>query len=259
MASKAFIYIAGPCVIESEDLTLDIARRLKAITDALDVRFIFKASYDKANRTSLSSFRGPGIEEGLRILQRVKDEAGVSVLSDVHDVHDIDRAAAVLDVIQIPAFLSRQTDLLVEAAKTGKTVNIKKAQFTAPEDVQYAVDKVVQSGNDDILLTERGTIFGYNNLVVDFRSFSIMRGLGFPVIFDATHAVQVPSRGGRSSGNREFVLPLARAGAAYGIDGLFTEVHPDPERALCDGPNSLHLDTVPELIRSVLAIQACIS
>ena len=259
MGSKAFIYIAGPCVIESEDLTLDIARRLKGITDALDVQFIFKASYDKANRTSLSSFRGPGIEEGLRILQHVKDEVGVPVLSDVHNVHDIEEAAAVLDVIQIPAFLSRQTDLLVEAAKTGKTVNIKKAQFMAPEDVQYAVDKVVQSGNDDILLTERGTIFGYNNLVVDFRSFSIMRAMGFPVIFDATHAVQVPSRGGQSSGNREFVLPLARAGAAYGIDGLFTEVHPDPDRALCDGPNSLRLDTVPELISSVLSIQACLS
>ncbi len=259
MASKTFIYIAGPCVIESEDLTLEIAHRLKEITDALDVRFIFKASYDKANRTSLSSFRGPGIDEGLRILQRVKDEVGVSVLSDVHGVHEIERAAAVLDVIQIPAFLSRQTDLLVEAAKTGKTVNIKKAQFAAPEDVQYAVDKVVQSGNDDILLTERGTVFGYNNLVVDFRSFSILRGMGFPVIFDATHAVQVPSRGGRSSGDREYVLPLARAGAAYGIDGLFTEVHPDPERALCDGPNSLRLDTVPEMIRSVLAIQACTS
>lgn len=259
MASKAFIYIAGPCVIESEDLTLDIARRLKEITDTLDVQFIFKASYDKANRTSLSSFRGPGIDEGLRILQRVKDEVGVPVLSDVHGVHEIDRAAAVLDVIQIPAFLSRQTDLLVEAAKTGKTVNIKKAQFMAPEDIQYAVEKVVQSGNDDILLTERGTVFGYNNLVVDFRSFSVMRTMGFPVIFDATHAVQVPSRGGQSSGNRELVLPLARAGAAYGIDGLFTEVHPDPERALCDGPNSLRLDTVPELIGSVLSIRACLS
>ena len=245
MASKAFIYIAGSCVVESEDLDLDIGRRFKEVTGALELQFIFKASYDKANRTSLSSFRGPGIEEGLRILQRVKDEVGVSVLSDVHDVHDIERAAAVLDVIQIPAFLSRQTDLLVEAAKTGKTVNIKKAQFMAPEDLQYAVEKVVQSGNDDILLTERGTVFGYNNLVVDFRSFSIMRGLGFPVIFDATHAVQVPSKGGQSSGNRELVLPLARAGAAYGIDGLFTEVHPAPEHALRDGPNSLRPPTLP--------------
>ena len=166
------------------------------------MQFVFKASYDTANRTSLSSFRGPGIEEGLRILQRVKEEVGVRVLRDVHDVHDIDRAAETLDIIQIPAFLSRQTDLLVEAARTGKTINIKKAQFMAPEDLQYAVDKVVRSGNDDILLTERGTMLGYNTLVVDFRSFSILRATGFPVIFDVTHAVQIPSRGGRSSGNR---------------------------------------------------------
>ena len=259
MGSSAFIYIAGPCVIESEELTLEIARSLKEMTASHPVQFVFKASYDKANRTSLSSFRGPGIEEGLRILQAVKDEVGVPVLSDVHDVHDIERAAETLDIIQIPAFLSRQTDLLVEAARTGKTINIKKAQFMAPEDVQYAVDKVVQSGNDDILLTERGTVLGYNTLVVDFRSFSILRATGFPVIFDATHAVQIPSRGGRSSGNREFILPLARAGAAYGIDGLFTEVHPDPDQALCDGPNALHLDTVPELLQSVLAIRGCLS
>ncbi len=259
MGSSAFIYIAGPCVIESEELTLEIARSLKELTAPHPVQFVFKASYDKANRTSLSSFRGPGIEEGLRILQRVKDELGVPVLSDVHDVHDIERAAETLDIIQIPAFLSRQTDLLVEAAKTGKTINIKKAQFMAPEDVEYAVDKVVQSGNDDILITERGTMLGYNTLVVDFRSFSVLRATGFPVIFDATHAVQIPSRGGQSSGDREFVLPLARAGAAYGIDGLFTEVHPDPDQALCDGPNTLRLDTVPELLQSVLAIRGCLS
>lgn len=259
MGYNGFIYISGPCVIESEKLTFEIARRLKAMTDSLDLHFIFKASYDKANRTSISSYRGPGIDEGLRILQGVKDEIGVPVLSDVHDVHDVEKAAAVLDVIQIPAFLSRQTDLLVEAAKTGKTVNIKKAQFMAPEDIQYAAGKVVDSGNTDILLTERGTMFGYNNLVVDFRSFSVMRAMGFPVIFDATHSVQRPSKGGQSSGDREYIPALARAAAAYGIDGLFTEVHPDPDRALCDGPNSLRLDRVPELIRTVLAARECSS
>lgn len=259
MEYKGFIYIAGPCVIESEELTLEIARRLKAMTDSLDLQFIFKASYDKANRTSISSYRGPGIDEGLRILQGVKDEIGVPVLSDVHDVHDVEKAAAVLDVIQIPAFLSRQTDLLVEAGKTGKTVNIKKAQFMAPDDMRYAVEKVVDSGNHDIFLTERGTAFGYNNLVVDFRSFSVMRAMGFPVIFDVTHSVQTPSKGGQSSGDREYVPGLARAAAAYGIDGLFSEVHPDPDRALCDGPNSLRLDSVPELIRRVLAARECSS
>ncbi len=253
MGYTGFIYIAGPCVIESEELTLEIARNLKEVTQSLGLQLIFKASYDKANRTSISSYRGPGIDEGLRILQSVKDEVGVPVLSDVHDVHDIEKAAKVLDVIQIPAFLSRQTDLLVEAAKTGKTVNIKKAQFMAPDDIQYAVGKVVDSGNNDILLTERGTMFGYNNLVVDFRSFTVMRATGFPVIFDATHSVQTPSKGGKSSGDRKYVPSLARAAAAYGIDGLFTEVHPDPDQALCDGPNSLRLDSVPELLRGVLA------
>lgn len=257
MGYKGFIYIAGPCVIESEEMTLEIARSLQAMTESFDLQLIFKASYDKANRTSLSSYRGPGIKEGLRILQIVRDETGLPVLSDVHDVHDVEKAAAVLDVIQIPAFLSRQTDLLVEAAKTGKTVNIKKAQFMAPDDMQYAVEKVVDSGNKDILLTERGTMFGYNNLIVDFRSFSVMRAMGFPVIFDATHSVQTPSKGGKSSGDRGYVPDLARAAAAYGIDGLFTEVHPDPDNALCDGPNSLRLDSVPELLRGVLAARQC--
>ena len=257
MDSKQLIYIAGPCVIEDEAKTLAIAQQLKDITGPLGLRFIFKASYDKANRTSLSSYRGPGLDEGLRILGLVKKHVGVPVLSDVHAVHEIEKAAEVLDVIQIPALLSRQTDLLVEAAGTGKTINLKKAQFTAPEDMRYAVDKIVQSGNEDILLTERGTSFGYNNLVVDFRSFSVMGDLGFPVIFDATHSVQVPSKGGRSSGDRSFVPRLARAAAAYGIDGLFTEVHPEPELALCDGPNSIYLDSVPDLLRSVLRVREC--
>lgn len=258
MSTKQLLYIAGPCVIEDEAKTLAIAEQLKAIAEPLDLRLIFKASYDKANRTSIDSFRGPGLEEGLRILSKVKQQFGLSILSDVHDVHDIERAAEVLDVIQIPAMLSRQTDLLVEAAKTGKTINIKKAQFSSPEDMQYAVDKVVQSGNTDILLTERGASFGYNNLVVDFRSFSVLRDFGFPVVFDVTHSVQIPSKGGRSSGDRTLVPNLARAAAAYGIDGLFTEVHPDPEQALCDGPNSIYLDSVEGLLKSVLRIRECL-
>lgn len=245
--------------METEHLTLEIARTLKTITDELAVDFVFKASFDKANRTSLNSFRGPGIDEGLRILRTVKDELGLSVTSDVHEVAQIEKAAEVLDIIQIPAFLCRQTDLLVAAAKTGKTINVKKAQFVAPQDMQYAVDKITGSGNDKILLTERGTCFGYNNLVVDYRSFSIMRSLGFPVIFDVTHSVQIPSQGGKSSGNREYVAPLAYAAAAYGIDGLFTEVYPDPEQAKCDGPNSLYLDSVPELLETVLRIREAVS
>ncbi|MCE5230614.1 3-deoxy-8-phosphooctulonate synthase [bacterium] len=254
-----FIYIAGPCVIENEGLTLDIARQLKNVCDRLPVRFVFKASYDKANRTSLSSFRGPGLEEGLRILKSVKEQLGVEVMSDVHDMHDIERAAEVLDVIQIPAFLCRQTDLLVAAAKTGKIINIKKGQFVAPQDMKYTVDKIEGSGNQSIWLTERGSTFGYNNLVVDFRSFDIMREFGHPVIFDATHAVQIPSAGGASSGRREFVAPLARAAAAYGIDGLFTEVYPDPDKARCDGPNSIRLDSVEGLLKSMLRVRDAVN
>jgi len=255
MNPEAFIYIAGPCVIESESLTLSIAERLAAITRELPVRFYFKASYDKANRTSLDAYRGPGLEEGLRILQKVKDEVDVAVLSDVHLPQDMASAGEVLDMIQIPAFLGRQSDLLVAAAKTGKPVNIKKGQFIAPEDMRYAVDKLAGSGCADIFLTERGSTFGYHNLIVDFRAFSVLRELGRPVIFDATHAVQIPSKGGASSGNRDYVLPLARAAVAYGIDGLFTEVHPDPDNALCDGPNSLRLDDVESLLQTVLAIR----
>ncbi|MEN6625396.1 MAG: 3-deoxy-8-phosphooctulonate synthase [Candidatus Sumerlaeia bacterium] len=250
-----FIYIAGPCVIESEDLTLSIAGRLKSICDRLPVRFVFKASYDKANRTSLSSFRGPGIDEGLRILAAVKKQLEIEVMSDVHDMHDMERAAEVLDVIQIPAFLCRQTDLLVAAAKTGRVINVKKGQFVAPQDMRYTVGKIEQSGNNSIWLTERGTTFGYNNLVVDFRSFDIMREFGHPIIFDATHAVQIPSAGGASSGRREFVAPLARAAAAYGIDGLFTEVYPEPDAARCDGPNSIRLDSVEGLLSSLIRIR----
>lgn len=255
MAETPFIYIAGPCVIESETLTLEIAGRLRDMTAKLPVRFVFKASFDKANRTSLDSYRGPGLDEGLRILGEVKRQIGVPVLSDVHETAQVAPAAKTLDVIQIPAFLMRQTDLLVAAGKTGKTINVKKAQFCAPEDVRYAIAKVEAQGNKNIWLTERGSTFGYHNLVVDFRSFSELRALGHPVIFDATHSVQKPSLGGKSGGHREYVAPLARAAAAYGIDGLFTEVHPNPEAALSDGPNMLKLDDVPALLERMLAIR----
>lgn len=252
------LYIAGPCVIESEEMTMRIAQSLVRTTRQLDVDFVFKASFDKANRTSVDSFRGPGLDEGLRILGRVKRELGVRVLSDIHGIEQAAPAAEVLDILQIPAFLCRQTDLLVAAGQTMKTVNLKKAQFMSPEDMRFAAAKVASTGNDNILLTERGACFGYNTLVVDFRSFSVMAELGYPVVFDATHAVQIPSKGGKSSGNREYVAPLARAAAAYGIDGLFTEVHPDPDKALADGPNSIPLAQVEPLLRQVLAIRSAI-
>lgn len=255
MEVSRFIYIAGPCVIESERLTLSIAAQLKEIAAARNITFVFKASFDKANRTSLSSYRGPGLKEGLRILSKVSSELGVRVLTDIHEAAQVPAAAEAVDILQIPAFLCRQTDILVAAAQTGKTVNIKKGQFVSPADMKYAVQKVIDSGNQDILLTERGTCHGYNDLVVDFRAFSQLRALGFPVIFDATHSVQIPSQGGVSSGNREYVVPLARAAVAYGIDGLFTEVHPDPDHALCDGANSLYLSEVPELLDAALNIR----
>ena len=247
-----FIYIAGPCVLESAELAVSIAQSLKDHVSGQPIDFVFKASYDKANRTSLGAYRGPGIEAGLEMLHAVRESVGVPVLTDVHDVHDVARVAEAVDVIQIPAFLSRQTDLLVEAARTGRTVNVKKAQFMAPDDMKYVVDKLTGAGAKNIWITERGTSFGYHTLVVDFRSFSILRDLGYPVIFDATHSVQIPSRGGASSGNREYVQPLARAAAAYGIDGLFTEVYPEPDNARCDGPNSIRLDSVPELLGQVM-------
>jgi len=254
--SENLIYIAGPCVLESEDKAISTATELKVMTADLPVEWIFKASFDKANRTSLDAYRGPGIDAGLAMLKTVKETLGVQVLSDVHDITQIEKAAEVLDVIQIPAFLSRQTDLLVAAARTGKIINVKKAQFMAPDDMRYVVDKIVNSGNENIWLTERGTTLGYHTLVVDFRSFSMMKELGFPVIFDATHSVQIPSQGGSSSGNREYIEPLTRAAAAYGIDGLFTEVYPDPAQALCDGPNSLELSSVPALLKQVVDIRS---
>jgi 2-dehydro-3-deoxyphosphooctonate aldolase (KDO 8-P synthase) len=249
------VMIAGPCVIESAGATLEIARTLKDYAQKLALPLIFKASYDKANRTSLTSFRGPGLAQGLQILARVKEEVGLPVLSDVHQISDVEPAAQVLDVLQIPAFLCRQTDLVVAAAATGKAVNIKKGQFMAPWDMRPAVDKAFSTGNRQVLLTERGAMFGYNNLVVDFRSLPILRGLGCPVVLDVTHSVQLPGGQGEcSGGQREYIPLLARAGVAVGVDALFMEVHPDPEKALCDGPNSLPLGEVLPLWRDLKAL-----
>lgn len=249
------VLIAGPCVIETFDATLETAVYLKELTEKLQIPFIFKTSYDKANRTSLSSYRGPGLSKGLEIISAIKDECGLPVISDVHRFDEITPAAEVLDILQIPAFLCRQTDFVVAVSASGKPVNIKKGQFLAPWDVGHVIDKVVSTGNRQVLLTERGTTFGYNNLVVDIRSLIIMQGLGWPVIFDATHSVQLPGGAGTSSGGqREFVPAMARAAVAAGVDGVFLEVHKDPECALCDGPNSLPLNSLEELLKELKAI-----
>ncbi len=253
---KPFVFIGGPCVIEGREITLRTAEELGKITSALRIPFVFKSSYDKANRTSVSSFRGPGIDEGLEILQQVRQQVGVAVLTDVHSVHEAGLAAEVVDVLQVPALLSRQTDLLVACGKTGKTVNIKKGQFLSPSEIRYAIEKVESTGNKNILLTERGTFFGYHTLVNDFRSLPIMRGLGYPVIFDATHSVQMPGAGnGVSGGEREFVFPLARAAVAVGVDAIFMEVHEDPACARCDGANSVHLDDVRAMLQTLRRIE----
>ncbi|MGH9749735.1 MAG: 3-deoxy-8-phosphooctulonate synthase [Candidatus Polarisedimenticolia bacterium] len=252
-------FLAGPCVIESEAHALSMARSIAAITRRMGVPFVFKASFDKANRSSIASYRGPGLEEGLRILKTVKQEVGVPVLSDIHEPRQAEPASEVLDIVQIPAFLCRQTDLLVAAGRTGRTVNIKKGQFLSPADIRHGVDKVRSTGNDRVILTERGTTFGYGNLVVDFRGLVIMRGLGFPVVMDATHAVQLPGgRGDASGGEASFIPFLARAAAAVGIDALFCEVHDDPARAKSDGPNALPLPGVEAILRAVLGIDAVV-
>jgi len=244
-----FFLIAGPCVVESEDITLAVADFLRETEELLGIPVIFKASYDKANRTSVDSFRGPGIDRGLEILRKVKEKVGLPLLSDVHSPGETEKAASVLDMLQIPAFLCRQTDLLLAAGRTGLPVNIKKGQFLAPWDIKGAAAKVLSTGNHRILLTERGTSFGYNNLIVDIRSIAVMKSFGFPVVFDATHSVQLPGGLGSSSGGqREFVEHLSRAAVAAGADGVFLEVHPDPDSALCDGPNSLPLDQVRPLL-----------
>ena len=257
---KPLLLIAGPCVIEDYDTSMKIATFLKKITDEANVPFIFKASYDKANRTSVSSFRGPGKEEGLKILAAIKEELGVKIISDVHSPGEVEIAAEVLDVIQIPAFLCRQTDLILAAAASKKTLNIKKGQFLAPWDMQNIVDKAKSGGSENVLLTERGTCFGYNNLTVDFRGINIMQQTGCPVIFDATHSVQLPGGQGTSSGGqREFAPVLARSAVAAGADGVFIEVHENPDKALCDGPNSLTFDMMEGLLPELTAIKAILS
>ena len=256
---RPLVLIAGPCVIENEKATMRCAERLMTITNGISVPLIFKASFDKANRTSCSSYRGPGLKEGLRILARVQEALGVPILSDIHSIEQIKHAAQVLDVIQIPAFLCRQTDLLVAAAESGRVINVKKGQFLAPWDMGNVVEKVLSTGNDRIILTERGVSFGYNNLVSDMRSIPIMRAMGYPVVFDATHSVQLPGgQGGSSGGQREFIEYLARAAVATGIDGVFLEVHEDPDKALCDGPNSVKLDDLPLLLKKLKAIDAIV-
>jgi 2-dehydro-3-deoxyphosphooctonate aldolase (KDO 8-P synthase) len=242
--------IAGPCVIESEDIAFYTAERLKVICSQVGLSLLFKSSYDKANRTSLYSFRGPGLEKGLQIFSDVRSRFGIPVISDVHSIDEVKPASEVLDALQIPAFLCRQTDLILSASNTGKPVNIKKGQFLAPWDIKNIIDKFISTGNRSLFITERGASFGYNNLVVDFRGLAIMRAFGYPVIFDVTHSLQLPGGLGSSSGGqKEFAEPLARAAVAAGVDGLFMEVHPDPDKALCDGPNMIPIDAVPDFLR----------
>lgn len=247
-----FQLIAGPCVIESEEMVLSIAGQMQEITNELGIPYTFKASFDKANRTSIDSFRGPGLEKGIEILQKVKDTYGLSICTDIHEPWQAEPVSKVADILQIPAFLCRQTDLLVAAAKTGKCVNIKKAQFLAPWDMKNCVEKVRQSGNDNVMLCERGTSFGYNTLVVDMTGIRVMKEFGVPVIFDATHSVQKPGGNGTSTGgNREYVEYLAKAAVAMGVDGLFMETHPEPEHALSDGPNMVPLGEMKNLLEKL--------
>ncbi|MDD5044918.1 MAG: 3-deoxy-8-phosphooctulonate synthase [Candidatus Omnitrophica bacterium] len=253
---KGIVLIAGPCVIESAQMCLSVAARLKTMAKALGMPFIFKASYDKANRTSLESFRGPGLVKGLEILKKVKKDLGIPILSDVHCREEIAKAKSVLDIIQIPAFLCRQTDFVLDCAKTGLAINIKKGQFLAPWDIAPIIKKIESTGNRRIIITERGFTFGYNNLVSDFRSLKIIQDLGYPVIYDATHSVQLPSgKGCSSGGERRFVPALTRAAVAFGCDGIFLETHPKPEEALCDGPNSVSLTELEKLLKEVKKIQ----
>src|SRR5205823_616703 len=254
--SRDLFLIAGPCVVESREHVIFMASELKKITSACRVPLVFKASYDKANRTSIKSFRGPGLREGLKILAEVREKIGVPILSDVHEPSQCEAAGEVLDILQIPAFLSRQTDLIVAAARTGKIVNVKKGQFLAPWEMKNVVDKMHEAGNSKCVLTERGATFGYNNLVVDFRSFPIMQSFGVPVVFDVTHSLQSPGGQGQSSGGQPQYIPhFARAGVAAGVDGLFMEVHENPAKAFSDGPNALNLTLLPNLLLELMAIR----
>jgi 2-dehydro-3-deoxyphosphooctonate aldolase (KDO 8-P synthase) len=252
--------IAGPCVLESDEIAFETAERLKEICGGLNLPLIFKSSYDKANRTSIDSFRGPGIEKGLKILSEVKRRFSLPVLTDIHSPDEARTAAHEVDMLQIPAFLCRQTDLIIASSETGIPVNIKRGQFLAPWDVKNIIDKFISTGNKKLFITERGVSFGYNNLVVDYRSFPIMKSFGYPVVFDVTHSLQLPGGEGTSSGGqREFAEPLARAAVAAGADGLFLEVHPDPDRALCDGPNMIRLDDLEDMLASLIEIKKVIS
>jgi 2-dehydro-3-deoxyphosphooctonate aldolase (KDO 8-P synthase) len=251
--------IAGPCVIESKDAALRHAAALKEKADRVGVPYIFKSSYDKANRSSVNSFRGPGLKQGLEILAQVKAQVGVPILTDVHEIDQVARVSEVADVLQIPAFLCRQTDFVLAVAKSGRVVNVKKGQFLAPWDMRNVLDKILSTGNDQVLLTERGASFGYNNLVSDMRSLVVMRDLGYPVVFDATHSLQLPGGlGAASGGERKYIPALARAGVAAGVDALFMEVHEDPDRALSDGPNSLRLDDFENLLKMVKRLDALV-
>lgn len=255
-----FFLIAGPCVIETEEITISIAQTLKAVTQKLGIPFVFKSSFDKANRSSIQSFRGPGFDEGLQVLEKIKHQLNIPVISDIHLPDQAKTAASVLDIIQIPAFLCRQTDLIAAACQTGKPVNIKKGQFLSPHECRNILKKANQSGNTSIFITERGTSFGYNNLVVDFRSIPIIQSFGAPVIFDATHSVQLPGGAAESSGGeRQFVPHLAKAAIAAGADALFIETHPDPDKALCDGPNSLPLDEIESLLKKLIALKKALN
>ncbi|MDD3814794.1 MAG: 3-deoxy-8-phosphooctulonate synthase [Desulfocapsaceae bacterium] len=250
------LLIAGPCALESEEMARRVAGTMQEICARLGLSYVFKASFDKANRTSLSSYRGPGLTEGLAILSRIKEELQVPVISDVHETSQVEAAAEVLDIIQIPAFLCRQTDLLTAVARTGKPINLKKGQFVSPWDMEHGVNKIRAAGGKKVMLVERGASFGYNNLVVDMRALPIMRSFDCPVIYDATHSVQLPGGAGTSSGGqREFIAPLSRAAVAAGIDGLFMEVHPDPDKALCDGPNSIALDQIEATLTQLVQIR----
>jgi 2-dehydro-3-deoxyphosphooctonate aldolase (KDO 8-P synthase) len=254
---QPLVLIAGPCVIESEEHAVGLARAIRDTAARCGVPCIFKASYDKANRTSLASFRGPGLREGLRVLARVKDAVGIPILTDIHEPAQAAPAAEVADVLQIPAFLSRQTDLLVAAARTGRAVNIKKGQFLAPRDMRHAIEKVTSSGNERVLVTERGVSFGYNNLVVDMRAFPILRALGYPVVFDVTHSLQLPGAGdGVTAGLAEYIDPMAAAGVAAGVDGIFVEVHENPAEARSDAQNALRLDRLARLLSRLARIDA---
>lgn len=257
--NQRFTLIAGPCAIESEEMSIRVAKRIKEICERLEINYVFKSSYDKANRSSIHSNRGIGMDEGLRILKKVKDEVGVPVVTDIHEPWQAEKVAPYVDMLQIPAFLCRQTDLLIAAAKTGLPVNVKKGQFLSPWDMKNVVNKMQEAGSENFMLCERGTTFGYNNFVVDMRSFLEMRTFGYPIVFDATHSVQIPGgQGTCTGGNREYVGPLMRAALAVGVDAIFAEVHEDPDNAPCDGPNMLKLDDLENILKTAVQIDSIV-